>query len=267
MKRPIHLPDYDEPPLTEVALGVQFAPVSEYKSVYSSKVWELFKEDFPKLQEFPLAETQFETFGGINVQPSFQLQVGAPPVGSLLWFISNDENHILQFQPNRLVTNWRKQKNSQPYPRFEGIAKSFEKNLQTLAEHFDSSFNCQIDINQAEVAYVNIIPVGDFSKANDWFSLWTGGNLNIESLSTNFTEVILDESNKPFARLRYDIQSVFSHDGKNKAFKLSLVYKGKPTQNDIESAMKFIELGREMIVSRFDHITTDKAHQIWEKQK
>jgi len=267
MKRPIHLPNYNEPPLTEVALGVQFTPVNGYKSVYSAKVWELFKENFPKVQEFPLTETQFETFGGMNVQPSFQLQVGTPPVGSRLWFLSDDESHILQFQPDRLVTNWRKQKGSQSYPRFEGIAESFEKNLQVLAEYFGSSFKCQIDINQVEVVYVNIIPVDDFSQANNWFSLWVDGDLNIESLSTSFNEVIFDESNKPFARLKYEIQSVFSHDGKNKAFTLSLTYRGKPTENDIESAMKFIELGRETIVSRFDQITTDKAHQIWGKQK
>lgn len=265
MKRPIHLPDYDEPPLTEVALGVQFTPVSEYTAVNSSDVWGLFKEDFPKNQEFPRTEAQFETFGGMNVKPSFQFQIGSPPVGSRLWFISDDDSHILQFQPDRLVTNWRKQEGRQPYPRFEGINESFENNLKTLEKYFDSSFNCKLDINQAEVVYVNIIPVASFSEANDWLSLWASDDLNIESLSTSFNEVILDDSHMPFARLKYEIQSVFLLDAESKALKLTLTYRGKPAKNDIESASEFIKFGREIIVSRFDQITTDKAHQIWKK--
>jgi len=264
MRRPTHQPDYSDPPLVEVALSIQFTPVNEYKSVYSSDIWGLFKKDFPKIREVPLTESQFETFGGKNVQ-GFQFQVGAPPVGTRLWFISDDESHILQFQPDLLVTNWKKLRVADPYPRFEGIAESFEDNIGTLAKYFEFKFKCQIDINQAEVAYVNIIPVSDFSEFGKWFSLWNDDYLNIESLATNFNEVILDESNKPVARLKHEIHSVLTPDGKGKAFRLSLTYKGKPLENDIGSAMKFIAAGREAIVSRFDHITTDKAHQTWGK--
>lgn len=267
MNRPEHLPDFADPPLDEVVLGVQFAPVPDYASVYAWKVWELFKAEFPKVQELPLLETQFETFGGTNVQPSFQFHVGAPPVGSRLWFVSDDDNHLLQFQPDRFLTNWRKHPNPQPYPRFEGIAEAFVHNFETLAEHFASDFAYQIDINQAEVGYINIIPVEDFSQAGDWFSLWDGEHLNVEALTTSFNEVIRDAAGKPFARLKHEIQSVITVEGKRKAFKLSLTYKGKPAGNDISSAMEFLTAGREAIVVRFDHITTSKAHQIWGKQE
>lgn len=266
MKPPMKLPGYNKPPLDEVVLGVQFAPISGYKSVHSSMVWELFKEDFPKVQELPLTESQFETFGGMNIQPNFQFQVGGPPVGSRLWFLTADDSHILQFQPDRIVTNWRKAKSVQDYPRFEGIASSFKSNLQTLVDFVRSFFDYDVDINQAEVVYVNIIPVEHFSEMGEWFSIWCCDNLDVESFSSSFTEVILDESNKPYARLKYEISSVFSNDGSVKAFRLSLTFKGKPVENDIESAMKFIATGRETIVSRFDQITTDKAHKIWEKQ-
>lgn len=259
MTRPAHLPDFANPPLDEVVLGVQFAPVPDYAAVHARDVWELFRAEFPKVQEQPLLMPQFETFGGANLQASFQFQVGAPPVGSRLWFLTNDENHLLQFQPDRFVTNWRKRPIPQPYPRFEAIAEAFESYLNTLADHFASKFDYSININQAEVAYINIIPVEDFSHAGDWFSLWNDVVLNTEMLNTSFNEVIQDRSGNSYARLSHIIQS----NGKQKAFHLSLTFRGKPCSTDVPSAMQFLTQGREAIVMRFKEITTSEAHRFW----
>lgn len=263
MKRPEHLPDFTDPPLDEVVVGVQFAPVPSYASVDVRDVWELYKTEFPKVQEQPLLHPQFETFGGANLQPSFQFQVGSPPVGSRLWFISDQENHLLQFQSDRFLTNWRKSPNPQPYPRFEGIAEAFEKNLSSLAAHLKLNFEYAIDINQAEVTYINVIPVDEFADADQWFSVWGGGILNIESLNTSFSEVIKDKSGKPYARLFHAIQSVYSIDGRHKAFNLSLTFRGKPPGIDVASAMHFLKAGRESIVLRFKQMTTDASHGHW----
>ncbi|EEE35440.1 conserved hypothetical protein [Rhodobacteraceae bacterium KLH11] len=266
MQLPDHLPDFTDPPLDEVVLGVQFAPVPSYTSVYAMEIWELFKESFPKVLEQPILEPQFETFGGLNVQTGPKIQFGSPPVGSRLWFLSNDENHLLQFQPDRFLTNWRRQPNPQPYPRYEGIAASFLENLKKLEAHFADRFAYKIDINQAEIGYINVIPVDDFSEASDWFRMWNGAHLNTEALNASFNEVITDQEGKPLARLRHDLQSVFSVDGKSRAFRLSLTYKGKPAGSDLVSAMEFISGGREASVEKFDEITTETAHRIWGKQ-
>lgn len=263
MKQPDCLPDFTDPPLSEVVMGIQFAPVPDYISVYSMKVWELFKSEFPQVNEQPILDPQFEMFGGANIQAGPKIHVGGPPIGSRLWFLSNDESHLLQFQPDRFLTNWRKNPNSQPYPRFEGIAETFENNLNKLARHFESDFDYQIDINQAEIAYINIIPVDDFSEASNWFRIWSSGHLDIDALNASFNEVIRDDTNMPFARLNHQIQSVFAADGKHKAFRLSLSYKGKPIRNDIDSAMQFFARGREAIVTRFEAITTKEAHNTW----
>jgi uncharacterized protein (TIGR04255 family) len=227
------------------------------------KIWELFQPEFPNVAEQPLIETQFETFGGSKIDTGPRIHVGAPPVGSRLWFMSADENHLLQLQSDRLIANWRRHPNPQPYPRFEGISKAFSDNLKKLANHYVSDFDYTPDINQAEVSYINIIPVENFSEAGDWINLWDGLELNVEGLSLNFSEVITDELNRPFARLRHEIQSVFTVDGKNKALRLSLTYKGKPRGNDINSAMEFLIGGRNAIVTRFGAITTKSAHAKW----
>ncbi len=265
MGRPNHLPNFTNPPLDEVVLGVQFAHVPDYSSLDSHGIWELFKGDFPKKQEQPLLEPKFETFGGANIQPGVQFQVGGPPVGSRFWFLSDDENHLLQFQRDRFFVNWRNRPSSQEYPRFEGVSDIFENNLLVLSKHFAKVFNYTLDINQAEISYINIIPVDEFSDAGKWFSLWNSEALNIESLNTSFNEVIRGHDEMPFARLTHDIQSVFTVDGSKKGYRLSLSFRGKPEKNDIEAAMKFLKLGREKIVTRFCEITTGKAHKFWGK--
>ncbi|GAK33238.1 hypothetical protein JCM17846_18650 [Iodidimonas nitroreducens] len=268
MTRPDHLPEFTNPPLNEVVLGVQFAPVPGYKPVHAAKIWGLFEREFPEVQEKSLLDSQYETFGGANVQSGPKISFGEPPLGSRLWFLSKDGNNLLQFQPNRFIANWRKQaENSPPYPRFEGIAEGFENNLAKLASHFAADFGYDLDIDQAKITYVNIIPVDHFSEIGEWLRILNGCLFDIEGVNAGFSEVIKDGADTPFARLRHEIDSIYSADGKHKAFRLNLAFMGKPAGNNIASAMAFLAAGRQAIVTRFCDITTEKAHKFWEKQK
>lgn len=265
MIRPEHLPNFTNPPLDEVVLGVQFASIPKYTSVFANDIWALFKDEFPTVEEQSILEPKFETFGGVNLPPRVQFQVGPPPIGSRLWFVSPEENHLLQFQADRFLINWRKHPRPQEYPRFEGISETFKQNLNLLRDHFFTTFQYELDVNQAEVAYINIIRVEEFSDIGDWLELWDGGGLNVEALNISFNEVILDAEGKPYARLTHDIQSVFSTEHNHKAFRLSLTFRGKPKSNNVPAAMEFLALGRDKIVKRFDEFTTDQAHKIWGK--
>lgn len=265
LERPGHLPDFANPPLDEVVLGVQFEPIVGYLSVHSRGIWDLFSESYPTVQEKPSLDPQFETFGGFNTQGNVELQIGVPPVGCRLWFISADHSHLLQFQPNRFLINWRRRPNSETYPRFESIAEEFRANLITLVEHVRETFEHEISINQVEVTYINVIPVQDFGEAGNWFSIWDSKSINAEILTANVSEVHYNEEEKPCARLFHEIQCGQTIDGKQKAFRFSLVFRGIPNGKDLSSAIEFLRLGREKIVLRFDEITTEQAHTIWSK--
>ncbi len=72
-----------------------------------------------------------------------------------------------------------------------------------------------------------------------------------------------DEAGHPAARLHHEVQTVVSSDGKNEALRLNLVYRGKPKGSGIPDAMEFLARGREVIVTRFDEITTKHAQTVW----
>lgn len=262
MTRPEHLPDFANPPLDEVVLGVQFEPVQGYTSIMASEVWALYREFYPLVSEQPLLQPQFETFGGALPQATFQFQFGSQ-MGNRFWFVSDDENHLLQFQSDRFLLNWRKNATQAAYPRYEQISKSFRDNLSSLSHYFRSHFGHELVINQAEVSYINVIQVPDFSDANKWFDSWVNERLRIETLATNFTEVINDGDGLPCARMHHLIQSAFALDGKTKAYRLDLTFRGRPSGSGIEPIMEFLAKGREAIVLRFSELTTKTAHEKW----
>jgi uncharacterized protein (TIGR04255 family) len=263
MHRPAHLPDFAHPPLNEVVLGVQFAPVPGFMSVNVRDVWDLYREDFPKVQDHPPLQPIFETFGGtppIGFPPFFMGGV-LSGVGRVL-FVSEEEDHVLQFQPDRFLINWKKTPNDPPYPRFESIEAIYDSNLRKLAAYFKSRFGCDLRINQAEVTYVNIIQVEAFSEAAKYFENWNGFDVEIEGLSINVIETIEDNEKKPYARLIQEIQSAFLPDGK-RVYKMSLIFRGRPVGDSIENAVNFLAQGREAIVLKFKNLTTADAHKLW----
>jgi len=267
MSRPENLPDFNSPPLDEVVVGVQFAPASNYSSVFAKDVWGLFSDSYPLVQEQPAIEPSFETFGGPRPQPGMSFEFGHRPLQNRLWFVSDDQSHLIQFQNDRLLLNWRRRQPNQTYPRFEGIADAFQTHLNTLQGFFEASLKIPLDVNQAEVTYINNIPVDDYSSVGEWLRFWNVENIDVENVSFQFGEVIYEPGGRPYARLLHELTSVISRDGRAKAFRLSLIFRGKPyTGNSPADAMKFIHIGREKIVTRFAEMTTEKAHKIWERK-
>ena len=161
--------------------------------------------------------------------------------------------------------NWRRRFDSQVYPHFESLLEGFKAHFQVLSQHFATDFDYTLEINQMEVTYINIIPVDDFRQIGQWFRIWNSEAFDIEALGASFSEVTKNEDSQPFARLTHQIQSAVLADGKKKAFRFSLTFRGKLPGNDAKSAMRFLEIGREKIVLRFDEMTTADAHKCWGK--
>lgn len=263
MPRPANLPDYGSPPLNELVLGVQFAPIPGYSTVDAGAIWNLFRSDFPVVQEQAPLAPQFETFGG-GPAPAVQFQFG-PMIGSMrLWFVTEQGDHLIQFQPDRFLLNWR-QSGEGRYPRYEQIAESFATCLRKLRDHVFAEKGYELDINQIEITYINIIPVGDVSECRNWFKLAPPFDFPLEALNTNATEIVASSEGKPVARLHHELQSVASIDGRSKAFRLNLTYRGKPQESGIDGALDLLGNGRVAIVKRFTELTTEEAHSAWSR--
>ena len=259
-----HLPTFKKPPLQEVTLGIQFAQVPGFLSIHGGGIWELFRDTHPNPQEQPRLSPQFETFGGVPLESGPQIQFGMQHQGNRLWFISDDQNDVIQFQSDRFLKNWRKAQNSNDYPRYLNLSSQFKTDIENLSQHLKSKFQYDLSINQVEITYRNIIPVNDFSDGDSWFNFFPKSEMNLESFAKNFSEVLNDGNGKPIARLHYNFHSVINRSDGSKAFNFTITFRGKPTANLDGNLMEFLELGHRSIVSRFTGLTTDAAHKYWE---
>jgi uncharacterized protein (TIGR04255 family) len=261
------LPSFAQPPLDEVVLGVQYEAPENYTSIWSSEVWKLFRDEFPYVEEMPRLEPQFETFGGSVPASGFQFNFGPAPTRGRFWFVSEERTHLIQFQEDRFLLNWRKRpdgiSSSKPYPRFEPIFASFRSSLQKLESFFIEMLGCKIKLNQAEVSYINLIKGVGPSEVSKYTRFIEAGAIPIEGLSAFFTEVIYDQGGNPEGRLTHELQSLIEQSSREPAYRLSLTYRGRPSGTEISDALGLIERGRERIVRRFAEITSEHAHQDW----
>jgi uncharacterized protein (TIGR04255 family) len=268
--RPADLPDYTSPPVTEVALGVQFNTIGGFLSPHLGIVWEQFKDEFPTIEERPPIPASFETFGQNPAMPALEFQLFAAPMPRVL-FIKRDNTQLLQVQRDRFVHNWRKIGEGDKYPRFERMIETFRASFQRLIDVIDSLGYGPVTPNQCETTYINQIPMKSGEGASDAFERLFGHfNMPVELDELQRPEdgrfslryVIRTRDSTPIGRLHIAAEPALRADGVP-IVQLSLVARGRPAPADVNGAVEFLTLGRHYIVRTFSKITSPQMQKVW----
>lgn len=265
MSRPETLPEFRNPPLTEVVVGIQFTPARGYQQILAGEVWALFRDKFPHAEELPPLPPMFETFGRPQAQHiNFGIVSGA--THDRFWFLSETKDELIQFQNDRLLHNWRKVGTQNEYPRFERIIESFEAEVKALEAYFSTIQPQALAINQCEISYINHIrnPDSELIDPNDWLKFLHLPGDEVERFSASFQREIRAADDRPFGRLYCEAVSAIGPNGRP-LVALTLTARGAPAASDIKSALEFLALGREMVVNLFADVTTESAHRVWER--
>jgi hypothetical protein len=141
------------PPIVEVVCGLFFAPIPELDPIAVGKLWHDLRGEYPQH----------------TVQPPVVDQVGlmlAPGAGPLRsWFISPDDEWIIQIQYDRFYLNWRKREGS--YPRFNddgkerGVLSRALAEFERFSKFCDEAFEARPNITRADVAKVDLLVQGE----------------------------------------------------------------------------------------------------------
>ena len=270
--RPADLPDFDNPPVIEVVLGVQFDQIHGFQTIHASELWGEFREEFPLVQEVPPLTPTYETFGtnplGVNVR--FEVNTGPAPFPRL-WFLSSEHAQLIQFQPDRFVHNWRKARHGDVYPRYENIRYSFQSELRKIERFFKSHQLGELIPNQCEISYINHITSDDIneihSRPEEIFRFFDNDRTAhdfdaLENASFQLRYVLYTDENRPIGRLHVTSQPAFSNDGK-RILVVTLSARGNPTVPSLDAVLAFLDHGREKIVRSFAELTTDRMHERW----
>ena len=272
MEKP--LPDFSDPPVTEVALSVQFDTLSALRTPQLGLLWQDFRDRFPVTEEHPLLDSVIERFG---VRPTgrgavrFEM-LPRPPVPRC-WFLNNDGTELIQVQQDRFVRNWRKVGDVSTYPRYEkSLRPAFEADLKHFQAVLQREKLGDLKPNQCEVTYVNHIAAdhgwqkhGDIGEVVTVFQRsFSDSFLGIpEDAGLRLRFLIPDQEGKPIGRLHIAIEPGYRSNDNKPLFIMKLTARGAPCGNGINGVLGFMDLGRQWVVRGFASITTPKMHKLW----
>jgi uncharacterized protein (TIGR04255 family) len=266
------LPDYDNPPVIETALGVQFAPLDKWQITHFGSFFEFIKKEYPHTEVNPPLAEDIETPGLRFIQPAVpKVEVVTSPMVRC-WFLNEPKTELIQLQNDRLIHNWRKVSGTEPYPHYETTRPAFERDWKMFGEFLDSYGLGEPDVRQCEVTYVNHIDRGagweTFEDLPKVFPCWAGrssqGYLpSPESVSFNLNCLIPENK----GRLRITMLHAFRFSDAKETLQLTVSARGKPASGSTSDILEWLDLGREWVVRGFTDFTSETVHELWRRKK
>ena len=266
------LPDYDNPPVIETVLGVQFERLPGLTNGHLGAFWKtLSASEWPTVSDAPSLEPQFERFEqsarwvrGLHIQltqdPTSRLQVK-----------NKAGDRMIQVQNGRLHFNWLGAVGG-AYPRYEHVREGFDAALRSFLEFLTQEKVGEFRPNQWEVTYVNHIPKGSiWNTPNDW-----GFFRPLNSVPT-IADVAAAESfggewhfviPKQRGRLHVQWQHVLNSGPEQEqqdGIRLTFTARGPAEEHDdlVQSVLNGLDLGRKTIVGSFTSLMSNEANNYW----
>jgi uncharacterized protein (TIGR04255 family) len=272
--KPPSLPEFERPPVIEVALGVQFDPIAALNSARIVEFWaDRLRDRFPTADELQPIAPAVEWFGA-PFPMQFAFQFGARAASTRWLFADGAQNELVQIQQDRFVRNWRQIAEGDKYPRYPPLKQKFREDFE-LFEGFLTERGLPAPVpNQCEVTYVNhvdLTPGQTSGEPQQYLSPWSGkysdGFLPVpESVEVAARYPIL-RGGEPVGRLHITSSPVQSVQTGSWLFLLTLTARGRPATRDVEGVLDFLDLGREHVVRGFASVTTPDAHKTWGRRR
>jgi len=269
--RPIDLPDFEAPPIDEVAIGVQFvSPIDGFVDPHAGLFWQSVKDRYPRAESHSRVEALPQPFTAL---PNFASPFGfpfSPSAGSRTFLITEDDAYLLQLQNNRFFRNWRRR---QPdYPHFEALSESFLEEFSAFRAFLQREGLQEKPIGLFEVTYINWItdltmpqflrPAAAVDLETDGIDKWPE-NQNWQAVyecKGGSKDAVARLATQCAPAARTTDQGV--EQGTQFAFTFS--HPGAPVI-DAERIPDLLISAQRYIVRSFTQLTTPSAHKTWQR--
>lgn len=268
------LPEYNDPPVVETVLGVQFEPLPRFKNAHLGAFWtHLGKGDWPTVSDAPLLDPQFERFDekGRWEAIGVQIRLTQDPA-SRLQMKNQATDRMVQVQNGRLHFNWLGLGHSDLYPRYPNIRNGFTTTVQRFMEFVAQEDAGDFRPNQWEVTYVNhIVQETVWSTPADWEFFRPLAPIPIienvahgESFGGEWHFVIPDRRGRLHVHWQHGAKSL-ADSQELEVVRLTFTARGPVEQSDdtLSAILAGLDLGHETIVRSFEKLTSDAANEKW----
>jgi uncharacterized protein (TIGR04255 family) len=270
--RPTPLPEFEDPPISEVALSILFSPLVNWRSAHAGLYWSRINGQYPRTETHPPLPMQIEQFDPDFIQrPMIQFEVVNPDI-SRFWFVADPPTKLIQVQRDRFVINWRKVKGDEIYPRYMAeMRPRFDREWKDFVAFVSQQHIGTIEVRQCEITYINDLLQGQgwqtFPESMSLFAPWwkngTDGFLpRPETLGLSGSFRILEDR----GRLHFNAMHVRRQFDNRESIRLELVARGKPASDAHDAVLAWMDMGHEWIVRGFADLTSNQAHKLWKRK-
>jgi uncharacterized protein (TIGR04255 family) len=193
--------------------------------------------------------------------------LNVPPLRRMMCF-SQDQQFVMQVQDSRFYLNWRKQLQDIEYPRYPSVHDRFQQLWTEFQQFIQREQLGTISVQRYELVYVNHIPLGPnvAQSLEEYVKLFRFSPINAtylsppESVNTTWKFAMPNQYGTATATL----SNAIDEKGQN-ILVLVLTCLGTPSEK--YSPKEWYQVGHEWIVRSFTELTTDTAHQKWERER
>lgn len=253
------LPSFDMPPVIEVVMGVQFAPLQDFLAPHLGKFWNEVEQEYPKCSENPPIMPQVEDFERPGGLASRKFSIGTKPDLPRVFLVDESGHWLIQIQRDRFLHNWRM--STEKYPRFPEVRKRFFEQWSKFEQFIEVNVLGSIEINQLEITYLNRIPLAS-KKLPEVFPdfQWRDERRLLSSPESMEVSCTFRCEDTP-KRLRATIQP--SLHGEHHEMRFELTVRGGLKEG--ETLDDWYSDGREWIVKAFADLTSEQWHKKWSR--
>jgi uncharacterized protein (TIGR04255 family) len=267
------LPDYDNPPVVEMVVGVQFERLRGFKTAHLGAFWKtLDGGEWPSVVDVPPLSRQFERFGeagrwrkGIELRltqdPTFRVQIK-----------NKQGDRMIQVQNGRFHLNWLGEGGGK-YPKYEKVRAEFESYVRRFIAFVKAENVGEFRANQWEVTYLNHIPKGTvWNTPSDWSFFQPldrtqslPGLIQSEGFDGEWHYVIPPERGRLHVQWQHGIKSGAEE---HEIIVLTFTARGPLAEDGDQSAiLQGLDLGHEVIVRSFGSLMSDRANKFWKRKQ
>lgn len=260
---------FSAPPVSELALGIQFDPIEQLSPVYASIYWhEVLGRAWPGIHVEQPMGVQQEVLGPTGIWKRNVFSVREQYDAPRLQFTDESDEKMLQIENCWYVFNWRKRDGR--YPTYERLSGEFHSHFASFVDFIRRYGLGEIRPSLWEVTYINKIPKGSiWNQVTDWDKVFPGlfasaserslGDL--ESYNANWIFRLKDGS----GRLRVHLRHVRHRAGDNEeeAIDFRLSARGILDSAEPNEIGKAFDIGHEAVVVAFLEMTSKDAQHAW----
>jgi uncharacterized protein (TIGR04255 family) len=267
------LASFDNPPVVETVLGVEFAPLRGWDVRHFGLFWGRVKGRFGALETKPaLIRPEAGEAGPFN----FVLEQLRDPAGDVrCWLIDEDETRLLQIQQDRFIHNWRKVQGDEPYPRYDDdIKPRFRSEWENFVAFLEEEGLPRPEWRRCEVTYINHL-----EKGREWRTLddlpeifpafrsgaLAGPELSLpESVNIRWRHRLEAEA----GWLTFALQSATRHRDDKKVLQYQISAQVEaPEESDLSAVFDALDRGRYSVVRSFETSTSPRMHDLWGRKE